>query len=273
MSKLPCIQRTFPLQVNRLTYIQHYLVWIKHLVERIGYDNTQKVWETTFNNYDHTVINSILSAGWNQVSNSDPITNEKIERLISDSFSLSKDDKLLNKIKITLENTPPTIQIQDLFGNDTYEKEISAYDALLLLFDGQACLAEATIEKFGKQGELIVYDIMIKSRLATNIATGSVEEFIEGFTSIPSGKNIFTASLEIEVIEKSENHATVFVKECEWARYFRDHHPGVGYLIACSTDEVAYRAFNSNLRMQRTETLMEGASKCDFRVYSTDNPL
>ena len=51
---------------------------------------------------------------------------------------------------------------------------------------------------------------------------------------------------------------------------FRERHPGVGYLVACSTDEVDYRAFNEKLRMQRTSTLMEGGEVCDFRIYAVD---
>ncbi len=58
------------------------------------------------------------------------------------------------------------------------------------------------------------------------------------------------------------------VTQCEWARYFRERHPLVGYLMACSTDEAAYRAFNPALRLQRTSTLMEGGQVCDFRIYA-----
>jgi hypothetical protein len=34
----------------------------------------------------------------------------------------------------------------------------------------------------------------------------------------------------------------------------------LGYLMACSTDEAAYRAFNDTLRLQRTSTSMEGGT-------------
>jgi hypothetical protein len=60
------------------------------------------------------------------------------------------------------------------------------------------------------------------------------------------------------------------VVECEWARYFLEHHPGVGYLLACSLDNAAYRSFNNRLRLQRTSTLMEGGTACDFRVYALE---
>jgi hypothetical protein len=43
------------------------------------------------------------------------------------------------------------------------------------------------------------------------------------------------------------------------------------YVQGVSTRDVAaYRAFNTRLRLQRTETIMEGNDKCDFRIYAVD---
>jgi len=87
------------------------------------------------------------------------------------------------------------------------------------------------------------------------------------FTSEPKEASLFTAGLESQIISVSEKEVVLHVSECEWARYYRENHPQVGYLMACSTDEAAYRAFNANLRLQRTRTLMEGAAVCDFRIF------
>ena len=40
--------------------------------------------------------------------------------------------------------------------------------------------------------------------------------------------------------------------------------------MACNTDEAAYRAFNPNLRMQRSSTLMVMDKVCDFRIYAVE---
>ncbi|MGD8531631.1 MAG: L-2-amino-thiazoline-4-carboxylic acid hydrolase, partial [Syntrophobacterales bacterium] len=80
--------------------------------------------------------------------------------------------------------------------------------------------------------------------------------------------NLFTAGLEIEKITETPREVVINVRECEWARYFQERHPRVGYLMACSTDEVAYKSFNRDLRMRRTQTIMEGAEKCDFKIYA-----
>lgn len=98
--------------------------------------------------------------------------------------------------------------------------------------------------------------------------TGTVAEFMADLTARPQQPDIFTAGLDQEIVRASEREVVLHIKACEWARYYRERHREVGYLMACSTDEIAYRAFNSALRTQRTSTLMEGGSLCDFRIYS-----
>ena len=103
--------------------------------------------------------------------------------------------------------------------------------------------------------------------------TGTVAEFISDFVSKLGEADLFRAGLEIDSLHASERELVLRISDCAWARYFRERHPQVGYLVACSTDEVAYRAVNENLRMQRTSTLMEGGPMCDFRIYAVGEAL
>ena len=153
-----------------------------------------------------------------------------------------------------------------------WKRKSPRFDALHLRFDGLATLVEALIDVYGKQGELIAYDLIIKSRLASSAgAFMSVEDFVADFDATPEhGPNLFTAGLEMETISKAPREIVVHVTECEWARYYQERHPHVGYLMACSTDEVAYRALNDQLMMQRTQTIMEGSMYCDFRIYASE---
>ncbi len=272
MDATPCARRTFPYKLNLLTLYTGYLRWLKYLDERIGVENTLSLWRETFHGYDDTYIVKVLSSGWHQDAAGEASrTEEKLDEQISAVFPHSWQGTAKADIKTIIENTPPIAQIERLFASSTMQKEISAYDALHIRFDGMACLAESIIRKYGKQGELIVYDMVIEDRLAhsKNMA-GSVTEFMQNFTAMPSTPSLFTAGLQTEIIHQSQREAVLHVHECEWARYFRSQHPQVGYLMACSTDEVSYRAFNPNLRMQRTQTLMEGGKLCDFRLYAVD---
>ena len=78
------------------------------------------------------------------------------------------------------------------------------------------------------------------------------------------------AGLTYDLVRASRNEMVLHISECELARYYQEHHPRVGYLMACSMDETEYRAVNDRIRMQRTSTLMEGGALCDFRIYAIE---
>jgi hypothetical protein len=272
MDYIPCCERSFPYKINRATFYATYLRWLQHLSERLGFEHTLTIWEKTFAEYDEKLLLKVLSSGWRtDESDADHQVSAKIndwvaKMLLTTSLNLS-DFEARNII----DKTPPISQISDHFADKTVVKEISAYDALLLRFDGLAYLAAALIDKFRKQGELIVYDLLVAERVEIGQGeTGSVEQFIANFTAESEIPNLFTAGLETKLISKTKSEVILDVLECEWARYFQERHPTIGYLMACSTDEVAYKSFNRRLRMQRTQTIMEGGKKCDFKIFATD---
>ena len=234
--------------------------------------NALSVWRSACAEYDEAFLISILASGWQQVEPDETNAEDRIHDQIKEVFSATNLGLSIEEVRRVIENTPPVPQIRKYFSNNTMEKEITAYEALHIRFEGLAQLAELLIRKYGKQGELIVYDMNVAARLAASKGqTGSVEEFIESFTAEADERNLFTAGLRTELMCKSNRAVVVHIHVCEWARYFQERHPTVGYLMACSTDEVDYRAFNSSLRLQRTQTLMEGGEMCDFRIYAIDS--
>jgi hypothetical protein len=238
----------------------------------LGVHPTLSVWRSAFTDYDDTLLIKILSSGWHKVNLNETNSINSANESIKEFFSATNLELSDTEIKGVIENTPPIVQTRQLFSNDTVEKEITAFEALHLRFDSLAHLAEAIIKKYGKQGEFIIYDMMVEGRLASaHGKTGSVEKFIEDFTAEEETPSLFTAGLQHELISKTKREVVLYVRECEWARYYQERHPNVGYLMACSTVEVSYKAFNANLRMHRTSTLMEGGEMCDFRIYAVDN--
>lgn len=272
MANTPLNRRTFPMRISALTYFPTFLRWMRHLSERLGTQNTLDLWQRTFNGYKDTALLQILSAGWQvtPVDESDD-PQQRLQTLTAEYFPHSSAEISAARASEIIESTPPIAQIRRLFDWNSVEKEITAREALFLRFDSLACLAEALMDAFGKQGELIVYDLMLQTRLAASATQGSVQEFIEDFTSAPTAPSLFTAGLEMQVIYKTPAKAVVHVHECAWANYFRQHHPRVGYLMACSSDEAAYKTFNPQLRLCRTQTLMESGALCDFTVYAAES--
>lgn len=274
MHELPCRESVFPLRISADTFYAPYLRWLRHLGERLGIPHTLSIWKNAFTEYDESLLTTILSSGWQKTSAHQTNTAESMNKGIAEIFAGANLEISGAEIKQVIENTPPIPQIKLHFSNFTQEKEVTAFEALHIRFDGLAHLAETLIEKYGKQGEFIVYDRMVAERLtAAKSKTGSVAEFMENFTAESSKPSLFTAGLQTELVRKTDREAVLWVRQCAWARYFNERHPRVGYLMACSTDEVAYQAFNRSLRLQRTQTLMEGGEWCDFRVYTIDQDV
>lgn len=272
MDYIPCRERTFLFRLAPwfVNCYKSYLHWLKHLLERLGRECTFAVWQAAYADYDDELLMHTLSIGWDQVAaNKVSNTEDQIASLVSELFPLPIEKVSGEEAQQLIEQTPPIYQVKQLFSSLDVQTEMTAFETLHLRFDGVALLVESLINHQGKQGELIAYDMLLESRIAAGQGrTGSVEEFISESMAEPAEPNIFTAGLEIEVIQASDRECVTHVKECEWARYFQARHPQVGYLIACSTDEAAIKAFNKNLRLQRTSTLMEGGEVCSFRIYA-----
>jgi predicted hydrocarbon binding protein len=274
MNDIPCSERVFAL---KLAYwlpacYKSHLRWLRHLLERLGRDCTLLVWQDACRDYDDELLLQILRDGWKEVAHDEAIDAEaSIAELFPRFFPVAIEGVSKEEARRLVEMRPPIRQVRQTFTSLNVWRETTTYETLHLASGGLALLTEALMRFHGKQGELIAYDLLREGRISAEAGkTGSVAEFISDFTSESEEANIYTAGLREEIVHTSEREVVVHIKECEWARYFRERHPKVGYLMACSTDEAAYRAFNRNLRLQRTSTLMEGGKVCDFRIYAID---
>ena len=272
MNETPLSKRVFPFRLASWLprYYASYLRWLRHLLERLGHGCTLSLWQDVYQGYEDERLLPILRTGWKEVPPEERIeVGESIAEWLSKFFPAPIEGVSKEQARQLVEKMPPIHQVQQTFASPNVWKEATAYEALHLRFDGLALLTEALIRFHGKQGELIAYDLLREGRIeAGGGKTGSVAEFLSDFTSEPEEANLFTAGLVSEIVHASEREVVVHIKECEWARYFQERHPQVGYLMACSTDEADYRSFNEHLRLQRTSTLMEGGQVCDFRIYA-----
>lgn len=72
-------------------------------------------------------------------------------------------------------------------------------------------------------------------------------------------------SLEIEPISKSAERLDFNVVRCRYAEFYKELGlPGLGYLFHCNRDFGMLEGFSPNLTLKRTQTIMQGASHCDF---------
>jgi L-2-amino-thiazoline-4-carboxylic acid hydrolase len=77
-------------------------------------------------------------------------------------------------------------------------------------------------------------------------------------------------ALELEVIEQSADRLSFNVVRCRYAEMYRAlGMADLGASLSCQRDFALAEGFNSNIELTRTQTLMGGASYCDFRFRQT----
>jgi hypothetical protein len=78
--------------------------------------------------------------------------------------------------------------------------------------------------------------------------------------------NATDGALQYRVLEKSPETFDADVTQCRYAQFFQKiGAPELGFLLVCSADFPITEGFNAGVRLTRTQTLMQGASHCDFR--------
>ena len=85
---------------------------------------------------------------------------------------------------------------------------------------------------------------------------------------VASAFGMFAAgdALEYEVVKKTPEAFEVNVTECRYAEFYNKiGAPELGFLLICSADFSHAEGFGANVQLTRTQTIMQGASHCDFR--------
>ena len=72
-------------------------------------------------------------------------------------------------------------------------------------------------------------------------------------------------ALEVDVKESSDTRYRFDVTRCRYAEMYRDMGLGeIGHLLSCQRDGTFCEGYDRRLRLKRTQTIMQGASHCDF---------
>ena len=91
-------------------------------------------------------------------------------------------------------------------------------------------------------------------------------------TTYLSNKGAWTANnaLETETLEMDEKRYDYNVTRCRYAEMYRElGMQDLGFIFSCGRDFNFPLGFNKNMKLTRTQTIMQGASHCDFR-YKVD---
>jgi hypothetical protein len=73
-------------------------------------------------------------------------------------------------------------------------------------------------------------------------------------------------AMTIHILEETEQNLSFDVTRCRYAELYED--TGIkelGFCLSCCRDEPFTRGFNPRIKLLRSQTIMQGASLCDFR--------
>ncbi len=93
----------------------------------------------------------------------------------------------------------------------------------------------------------------------------SMADFIKLFELWTTG-----GSLEIDVLEASDTRFDFNVTRCRYADTYKEMGLGkIGHLLSCNRDGSFCEGYDPRLKLDRAQTIMEGAKCCTFR-YSLE---
>jgi hypothetical protein len=78
-------------------------------------------------------------------------------------------------------------------------------------------------------------------------------------------------ALDYHVVEQSHDAFAIDVTGCRYAEFYKElGEPELGFLLVCSADFSTIEGFGPDIKLTRTQTIMQGAGHCDFR-YKRSN--
>jgi len=129
-----------------------------------------------------------------------------------------------------------------------------------------------------------VYDVLVSSHgkdvaataVGSAVRASSIEQaqemaaMVDGKTSMQTfvdRQGLWTkgGALEIDIKEHTDTTYKFDVKRCRYSEIYREMGLGeIGHLLSCERDGTFCEGYDKRLKLTRTQTIMSGASHCDF---------
>jgi hypothetical protein len=100
---------------------------------------------------------------------------------------------------------------------------------------------------------------------------GSPKEKYDAMNAVAISR-IRENDLEIESLKQEPETQEFNVTRCSFAEFFRQlGEPELGYILCCEGDLFLAEVGSPMVDLVRTQTIMKGASCCDFRIHTKSN--
>ncbi len=127
-------------------------------------------------------------------------------------------------------------------------------------------------EMSARLGEETASDILRAAITRDSIAQGAAyaagedgENDLHGFHALlPQWKA--NGALEVEMLEESDTQVHYNVTRCKYAEMYKEMGLAkIGHILSCGRDGTFCTGYNPDIKLDRSQTIMQGASHCDFR--------
>lgn len=128
---------------------------------------------------------------------------------------------------------------------------------------------EEMVAQLGKGRAQDILDAAIRKAAIAQGQSFAAEA--EGGTNLETFADIqkhWTASgaLEIEPVDRTPQTLDFNVTRCRYSEMYKAMGLGeIGHLLSCNRDGTFCEGYDPRIKLERTQTLMGGASHCDFR--------
>ena len=73
-------------------------------------------------------------------------------------------------------------------------------------------------------------------------------------------------ALDYDVLEQTPDAYAINIRRCRYAEFYKElGEPELGFLLVCTADFAVADGFGDDVKLTRTQTIMQGADHCDFR--------
>ena len=120
-------------------------------------------------------------------------------------------------------------------------------------------------------------EAIAKKTIAESVRRSAIEQARAFAAAAPGGTSLKAfqdvmplwtkgGALEIEIKEQSDTSFTFNVVRCRYAETYKAMGLGeIGHLLSCNRDGAFCEGYDPKLKLERTQTIMQGASHCDFK--------
>lgn len=134
-------------------------------------------------------------------------------------------------------------------------------------------LIQAFIKEFGRKKTLeVVSKVILQiaeesgAQLAEKCGGNTFEHLKAGMAPWNAGE-----ALEQETLAQTETQYNFNIRRCKYAEMYKAlGFEEWGFILSCGRDGKMFGGFNPNIKFTRTQTIMEGADYCDFRLSLED---